>query len=416
MNMKIIHINNKPYAVGLWWQLHYEAKNTRKDVLLSARAMAKEAQDEGFIQEQAYNVVAIKMPQYGLGITTESSSIQSLAASIRPKISVNQGFIGIFRFAEGWWVCGISNQSIAAEGDRFFESEDEARTHSNHLADLFGEKEETICLTQEESEKYIAPLLVSGIIVEPLYPGISGHSRLMRNVAIGIGIILVLCAAKWAWDTMASEAAKSSSRQLMQSKAEREQAITANVHRYFPNKWLDAPSVGMMQNVCMPKLLDVPLIIDGWAMTAAMCSQKFFDVDWQHDGLASYVDLPPRAQLTGSKKAISHNNISSEMQPRRYDKNLLKKNEIGLYFYEITRQLSCKLKAVSWKTTLSKTIQGVKITSPWIEGQWALEAIPDAFIYGVVFDLLGQIPSLTITEISYTNGHWAIKGNVYACR
>ncbi|MFI3270747.1 MAG: type 4b pilus protein PilO2 [Pseudomonadota bacterium] len=416
MNMKIIHINNKPYAVHLWWQLHYEAKNSRKDVLLAARAMAKEAQEEGFTQEQAYNVVAIKLPQYGLGITTESSRIQSLAASIRPKISVNQGFIGIFRFTDGWWVCGISNQSVAAEGDRFFESENEARTHANHLADLFGEKEEAICLTQEESETYLAPLLASGVVVEPLYPGISGHSRLLRNVGIGVGIILVLCVAKWAWDTMASEAARNSSRQLMLSKAEREQAIAANIHRYFPDKWLDAPTVATMQNVCMSKLLAVPLVTQGWKMESALCSPSSLEVNWQHYGMASYVDLPPLAKLTSPKKAVSHGNISSDIQPRRQDKDLLKTNDVGIYLYEITRQLSCKLKVISWNTEVSRTIEGVKITSPWIEGQWALEAIPSPFIYSVVFDLLGQIPSLTITEISYANGQWAMKGNVYASR
>lgn len=407
--MPSVSIHGKQYAVGLWWQLH-RAKQSRKYALHMARATAKEFAEKG------YSSVAITAQQYGLGTGDYKKNSLALASSIRPSVQLSQGFIGIFKFHEGWWVCGLTSSSIAAEGDQFFATQEEAEAHALQLADLFGEKSEVFCSTQEESEGYLAPLLSNGARVEPLTFGLASYSYLGRYMGIACVMLLVALLGKVAWDALASEAAKEKAQEIMQSSAARQERVISNVDLYFPKPWQSAPSVGAMQVQCMNTLLSIPFYSEGWERTSAVCTPANLSIEWIHSSGASFTKLPLSARLTKPKQAISSIALPS-LDAKRDHFPLRTRKDISIHFYEITRQLHCQLTYLSWAQRAVKTVEGVNISAPFIQGSWELTNIPSSYMTDVLFAFLGQMAGLTLKEISYddTKGTtWTIKGEVYA--
>lgn len=404
--MKIVRINDKPYAVGLWWQLAKSKKTSRKTILQAARTSAKE------FQEKSYASVAITKEQFGLAEGMCTTRPLALAASIKLKMQISQGFIGVFRFTEGWWVCGIS-ATIAAEGDVFFSTEEEAKVHARFLGDLFSSKEEVFCATQEESEAFLAPLLFHGSIVEPLYPGIAAYTRYLHRIGIALGVLVFIFGVKLAWDTWADESAKEKAERLMQSKEAREQRITANIDRYFPALWKQSPSVMAVQSQCMDVLFALPLFEHGWKQESVLCTPNKLTVHWKYQSGATFTKLPHHATITTANNAVSHINLPV-LPKRSSQKKLLSAKEITSLFYEVTRQLHCHLKSLAFAKPETKTIEGIRISASFQKGTWQLDAIPSALVRNVAFDFLSQVPGLTITSIEYNNAQWTLKGDVYA--
>lgn len=408
--MKIVHLDGKPYAVNLWWQVRAGAAAPRATMLLAARETAREL-------KEPFTCVALRPQQYGLGFgTLTGPNIPSLAAALRPQVPMNQGFLGVFRLegpdaSDGiWWVCGISRGTVAAVGDRLFDSEEDARTHVRHLRDLFGASEEEFYGTPEASSRFLVPLLTKDAHVESLFPDPARHRWFIRVGGLCLAVLLAGFGGKWLWDTRVQESALTNARQLMQSKEARRQEILAEPGKHFETSWLNTPPVASLRDLCLPELMAVPLSSNGWALESATCRPGNLVLAWGHRPGAAYTHLPREARLESPQKAVSRQKIRS-LDPRRADLPLLTRAEATSRLYEITRQLKSRLK-INWSTPEKKTVEEVEVTAPWVHSEWQLEAVP-SFLLTDGLTLLGTLPGLSVTEILFDTS-WSLKGVVYA--
>lgn len=411
--MKLVQLKGKTYAVDLWWQVRAGGSASHKIMLTAARETAQEL-------KAGFDCVALRSQQYGLGITPGGVRQPSLAAALRPQVRMGQGFLGIFRLSEGWWVCGMSHGAIAAAGDRLFEDESAARAHIRQLRDLFGASDEVVYGTTKESEQALLPLLADDARVELLFPDPERWKPWLQIGAVTLALLLIGVGLKQFWDSWVQESAVRSTRQLLQGKEAQRREILADPGRHFKKNWLAAPRVANQSALCLPVLMTVPLALDGWALESALCTPSALSTDWKHRPGAAYTRLPrfmnADARLETPQKAVSRKKLTS-IAPRNRDASLLSRADITARLYEITRQTGCRLK-LGWSAPEKITVEEVEVTAPWVHGTWHFEAVPAAMVLSDnISGLLDAVPGLILTEVRLEfegRPHWKMKGDVYA--
>jgi hypothetical protein len=187
--MRTINIDNRGYAVGLWWQTPTvsQVKQTafsqanKKDMLELARSTAKAYKDDD------YNYWTWTAEQYGLGHYAGEMPRKAvpLAASLQPE---QENFLGVFCLDKSlWWVYARLHDHIMPDGDTCYSTKEEALTAASSLRQLIDPTglKETICDTPEESLRYLKSLLV--LTVRPLRPlfGPEPYERLVSRGLIG---------------------------------------------------------------------------------------------------------------------------------------------------------------------------------------------------------------------------------------
>lgn len=418
--MKLVQLKGKTYAVDLWWQVRSGGPAKRKEMLRMARETADMLKKS---DGSCYTCVAVRTEQYGLGICTlPVPTLHSLAASIRPPA---QSFIGVFHFSEGWWVCGISQGTVAATGDCLLATEGEARQHAAKLRGLFGTCQEELCLTETESAAFLVPLLSPEARLERLY---IDQQQVRRVIALGLGcaaLAATLFGVKHFFDARQNEVAIQMARQFMQSKEARRQEILADPGQYFTPVWLEKPLASDKADQCLPAMHQTAAASNGWHLESVNCSGSGagarLKIVRQHRPGANYVSLPLNAVFENREGNINSKKvISSQSLPPISDSRpvipLLSRSKASGQLYQLTQSVGAKLR-LSWGAPEKKTVGEVEVSAPWQTGTWEYTELPAVLLLsGDFFALLQAIPGLGLEEIAFDNAtnKWKLRGFVYA--
>ena len=122
--MRIIRVQNKAYAIGLWWQM-----STSEDNLRSQARSANTAINGNFSR-------CVLLPkQFGLACACPKSlGVPSLAAALARSRKEATVLLCHLPMHGCYWVFACKDGLVAAEGDRDFSEENEALAHAESLA------------------------------------------------------------------------------------------------------------------------------------------------------------------------------------------------------------------------------------------------------------------------------------------
>ena len=238
------------YAVGLWWQLRHAGPAPKKTLRLNARKIAEE-----FSSEQ-YNVVLLREQQFGLGRVKETElpeKVHSLADALRMRRE-QDAFVAVFCLeSDLWWVCAVSKGIIAAEGDAWFETREEAERAAHSHQQMIS-VEFRVFETPEESMEFLLPLLAPERTLEELYPNPDRQRQMLVRFGKIAAVVAVVCAAWFGWSWYQGKEASRIFRDQMAMKAQYEAELRANPERVFPMRWNQAPAVESAGMQCMKRL------------------------------------------------------------------------------------------------------------------------------------------------------------------
>ncbi|MEG1610704.1 MAG: type 4b pilus protein PilO2, partial [Bilophila sp.] len=271
--MRLVLINKRMYAVGLQWQLGGEAPRS---------VLRKEAQT----LDSALDMVVICPRQHGFGTSNGTplpfTRARSLSASLRMPFG---SFLGLFALettdsAPLWWVIAFSKGVFTAFSDMTFTEREDAEKQVNELRNLLEKVEQSVvCDTPQESAAWLSPLLKTGLLEE-----FFGHSRVQSLVeipgqrkkiaAFGAVVLCVLLSGfgiSTFLEYQAGQRAVEQARLAFMDKEKHRQDVLAHPERHFPMPWTTEPTVLDKANVCLPELLRLPLVVNGWELDAATC-------------------------------------------------------------------------------------------------------------------------------------------------
>jgi len=123
---RIFRIRNRKYAFGLFWQA---PGNDYKSALQEAKTLARESQ----FNSDLYVIRNDEVVQFGLARKEDNSQIGAMAAAVCAANTIKGTWVGAIRVGSGWWCIAVLNGYIQPDGDRFFNSEEEARKHFEEL-------------------------------------------------------------------------------------------------------------------------------------------------------------------------------------------------------------------------------------------------------------------------------------------
>ena len=403
----------RQFAIGLWWQLRHAGPAQKKVLLQNARKIAEE-----FANEQ-YNVVLLREQQFGLGRTGSTGSLSEPVYSLADALRMQaDAFVAVFSLEpELWWVCAVSKGIIAAEGDAWFETREEAeRAAHSHQQMISAEIQ--IFETPEASLEFLLPLLFPERTLQELYP----DPAKQRKIFVRLGQAAALLAAAggiwfgWNW-YQGREASR-----LLQSqaalKAKYEAELRANPERVFKMHWNQAPAVEPAGLQCMEAIISQPQADLGWTLDELICTPgKALAVQRRHNPGANFMELPKNVRLVNAQRTAEQ--VQLEKLPVRASvahTNLPGRAEMTAALYEITQILKCNLENLSWQPPEQITRDEVHLTAPWQGGKFSIKAVPHSAVSsGAVFRLLDYHGLIINTVIYNAQTHvWTVQGVCYA--
>ncbi|MBL0690305.1 MAG: type 4b pilus protein PilO2 [Alphaproteobacteria bacterium] len=129
LDEQIITINNRPFAVGMFWQ-PFEHNNVHS----SAENISKMIAGEG----DFYTARMSKPQQIGIGFKSKghSNSISSATLHILPALIDNKSVLACFKVPQGFWILAIRNSLILPEEDFLYQNEEKAKKVFDDLLSL----------------------------------------------------------------------------------------------------------------------------------------------------------------------------------------------------------------------------------------------------------------------------------------
>ena len=413
--MRYITLGDTLYAVGLLWQTH-KGPGGRKVLLRQARDVAKEFGAEKF------NCVALRTLQFGIGQSPDLPLPRAypLASSLR--LQRQESFIGVFHLAESfWWVCGISRSLIAADGDAFCGSLEEAEATAKDLRSLFGDGEIAYFVTPEEATSYLLPLLKPEKRLEPLVFGTAGQKKLQVRIGMAAAAALTLFGAFWAYDAYQDHSATNRMRDLLQLKDRARAEMRAHPERHFSQGWLGVPSVMDAGTQCAEAMLAEPLVVQGWSLDEVLCAPgSSVTVSRLHNVGADYINLPPTMRIiTPQSSRVSFPLPSLQKIPPFAHTELLPREQATALLYQITQLMHANLENLNWEQPEKIEEDGqVIFTAPWQKGKFIIGTLPhEYFASRKLFSIL-SFPGISVSGINFKHTSnlnlWKIQGVIYA--
>lgn len=411
--LRLITIGERQFAVGLWWQVRHSGPAPRKVLLNLARKTARELQE----RNENYNTVALRAQQFGLGqIHDLPGHCHALAGAIR----LPQGqdsFLCIFRLEESlWWVCAISKGIIAADGDSWHETREEAEKFAHSQQQLIGGDFLT-CATPEESLSILQPLLSPERPLESLFPSSLKRKRQFKYAALAGAAIALVFLAFQIYGVVREKEAMRQIRLSLDAKARYQAELQEHPERIFPMHWQNAPLVAPAGKQCSDAILTQPLAIMGWTLEDLACSPgAALSVYRLHNKGAAFTELPEKMRLLTAQKAVE--SIPLTKIPHRIaipHTALPAREKVSAALYEITQALTANLESMSWQPPEQIMKDDIQLTCPWQAGKFTISNIPHVMIMeSVVFQAL-EYPGLVLTSLVYksTAHNWSIQGVAY---
>lgn len=431
--MRLIVLNNRPWAIGLLWSppLPHFAAN-RKTLL--EHALEQGGSDLDVMARYHCKGHGIA-GQEGFGASGGIWKDWRKARSLAVCLDVPASFLGIFPLVtpQGepiWWVHCRMDGFFPERGDQVFRSEAaalEACALLEHVSGIervrLDSAEASAAWIGEHFRLSTADLWVrdKGRLLN-LHQTFSGTALLRAAVALG----LTVCVAGTAVGVThyARRAEYEAARQAQLAKLQRRKDLKERPETFFDMAWQKAPAATDMAKQCLPALMALPLASNGWDLGKVVCSGRELALEWRHEAGGDFINLPDNGTLDGKNSRLVHSTrpLTPLAQHARRpdgpgtDHTMLVRQDVasGL-LSQIAQDTGTKLE-LRFAAQARKTIDKVAVTAPWHVGSWSLGSIPDLLMgegEGGLFDMLAEVPGLTVESIEY-DGNWFVKGKIYA--
>ena len=431
--MKLIRINNKPFAAGFTW-----TPPVRR--VLGHKALSAIADNP------AYNIAVSRASglrgkrQYGFAAMPSDFSLYANAPALSCCLKLKPDFAGLFCFLdendeEFWWLHFRLHNAILAYGDHVCRFYRDARDNLDFLLKMTGQKNADIFIDYpQKSEKFFAEhlsytafdkwVLGKGHLTQ--LGRVTSYSA-VRSLTVAGCIFLACFGAKLAFDSYKEKAALEENRISKAQRMLRQADISKHPEKFFSPEWQTRPLATDFAGVCIKPMLETPLASNGWQMRSVSCNGRQVSVEWGHDAGADFTRPPKGASLDDmdlrTARAVSPVQTAPVSRPDGVGTDytyLLKKDEVIGLLAEITQTTGTKLSAPVFKPAEKKTVDKQTIQAPWRSASWEITGVPDLLLDAApepdgisLFAMLAEIPGLSIDYITFNDG-WSIGGNIHA--
>lgn len=164
----------------------------------------------------------------------------------------------------------------------------------------------------------------------------------------------------------------------------------------------------------------------GWELGKAECVGRQVRLEWRHREGGDFINLPDNGKISPKNGKIATSTRAVTPLPsltKRPDgpgtdhEMLVAQDAASGLLSQIAQDTGTKLE-LKFATQTKKSIDGISVVSPWHVGTWSLSSVPD-LLMGVggedgLFEMLAEVPGLTIESIGYDSGNWFVEGKIYA--
>ncbi len=334
-----------------------------------------------------------------------------------------------------YWVYAARLGRLSARADQCFATREEALALAERLReslDIQSIRELSLEDAAEELEKLskadagtLARARLRPLSLKSALRIIPGHNKsLCKVLAVILWAGLVITACYILQDPITARISQGRSAPAVQTeqKADTESAAHIMLHpeRYFPSKWLTAPSPAASVLAMVPDMLETPLAANGWTLEELSCSQGTLTASWKA-ARASSLLLPPKGAERLASDVTRARSVS-ETRPAaasaRQWRELYTKNELQAVLSELAARFGLKLE-LSWQPAKTIKKDDVVITCPWSAGRLALTQAPGTLFYDFAslakcLTEPGLATGLVLSSITWNKKQWSIQGEVYA--
>lgn len=420
--MRLVIIQNQPWAVGMHWSRMQLQKVSRAKLVQKARKLSA-----------SYDLMAARQRQYGFGSSEGTPELWANARSLAAYIQLpaTSSIIGLFTLQDAmgetfWWVFARENGRNIGIGDQVFASQAEAEEEIRTLKELLGDMapDSITCTTFEASLEWLAPFTRVGLVAKVRRKGClesidKPRPKPLRTWAVAVGLC---CAAgygiNFGLDYRAEQRALEESRMSQLHKEARKNDLLADPAKHFTQTWLQKPLADQVATLCVSNMRALPTVANGWLLDTVSCLEgRNLQISWKHEGNADYVALPPEAHLQSPKVAVSRQPLGiTPRAPRLFQEHSrLLTQEMGTrQLFQLCQMTGTKLR-LSFKNPEKRIIDKIEIVAPWVQGTWELSELPGILLEEpALSQLLAELPGLTLETISMKNDEWSFKGHIYA--
>lgn len=418
--MRMVIINNRPWAVGLDWSSTRMEKLSRPRL----REMAQKI-------DPAFDMMAVQRRLYGFGSSGGRPEDWKKARSLAAFIPLPPSFLGLFCLEDiqgetFWWVIGRQNGQNVGQGDAVYVTRREAEQELKSLNELLDNSIAEVVTSNdpEHSLAWLEPLLRVGPgavlrrrgCLESLQEARGCVSPVVLGVGLALGLLIGTGLAFNAWQKhQAQQMALESARLAKLNKEQRRQELLAHPEEYFEQIWTQAPLALDIAGPCMKALLAQPTVANGWLLSEACCAGRAVSVTWAHQSQADFLNLPARAMLKNPQLAVSRLTLAAGWKARTGQKYsaILTREIATRHLYQITQQAGSRLR-LTFQKPEKRSIEKVELSAPWIKGEWTLSAIAGSLLQeDALWSALSAVPGLTLERITFKNEAWTLQGNIY---
>jgi hypothetical protein len=427
--MHLLKVNNKEYAVGLWWQTSEANSETKlkKEAVLVAKTFKEE-------QGPSYNCFASQIKPTGalIGMGNCDSIIEKgqITRNVTPLVlavinnAESQTFLHKYQFDDGCWVCGVLKGVVHPDGDFFGTAEAAQKVFDSLLEDVFLSVEQIKEFDDVESVSRLEAILKKDIeiFIRPINTRVSKRKIFMilgvTLAAVGIFVIYQSMMERKKADIQ--KAKMLAAQQLLAEQQASKQKSSISADDFFPETWLSEPTASLFLTSCKKALSDRDLVENGWQIVEWGCAPGEVEIAWKKLDGSSFQVLPkgaefniqsPRDCVTTDEYAIE-NIMRAKTSLWSMEQSSAKIHDIALIF-ELKIDCDYHLKPES-KTIADQNdpAKNRTITASFRKIEFVLTGLemfpPPAFVSEI-----NSIPGMVMEKLFYKDNYWLLKGTVY---
>jgi hypothetical protein len=293
--IKVIKVDGKQYAVGLFWQPVQNDADYMREVRVASQSL--------IVGANLYCFRRGASSQYGLGFTSDGqkagmpSGASAVASALRDKSSA----ICVLKVDEGWWFITIRNNLILSEEDTVYKTESDAQDAFNSMLSIpdWGYKIAPASWKIEDTKELsAAELLGKGSAVDLKHIG--------ATVNIKVVAVVLALAAVGAYlyhlrlESERKKKAEEEARRLefLKKQMEKKEAPPPPA----PKPWESLIDPSDMAKKCTILIVNSTATVPGWELTNSTCTERTVTSNFKRTyGTASWLFEAQRLNLLSNK-------------------------------------------------------------------------------------------------------------------
>jgi hypothetical protein len=271
--IKVISINGKQFAVGLFWQPVQVEREYLREVRAASQTIAAGTNLYAFRRGAA--------AQYGLGSTAsgQRSGMLAGAAGVANALRDKTSAVCVFAINEGWWFITVRNNLILSEEDRIYTSEDDAKDAFNSMLAIpdWGYRIAPESWGVEDTKE----VLLTDLLAHEHPPEMK---RIVSESSIKNAVLLVLLASVaggYYWYDRYQERLRVEAEERRRRAEEEARAKAPPPPPPPPAPWESLIDIEDMAKKCTVLIVNSTAAVPGWMLTESLCTEKQVSDVWK---------------------------------------------------------------------------------------------------------------------------------------